>query len=498
MTIAALERGSGIDLRNVSWTFDGKACAATLVGDELSCRVPTLESRKGVTVTVDVPDFAGNHGRVSFVVAVRSSASGFAARIEGPHGAARLKPGDLARIVIDPDGEEITSAFADVSALGGPAQLELKRAHGAFEAAFQVPSDAKGGAIRVPIVAWDGAQRASRATVECEIDATPPQILDVRVLPQSATSAMIEVRTSEATIATATSEDGAQATSGAQLQRIHVLRLVGLRESPVVVVKLTATDAAGWEAVLTVNASMTSDVQPPSAVKGLASVDLGDGSVELRWGEATDDTRLAGYRITRVVEGKETTFPLVSSTSWTGLVPVGVDVAFRVSAVDFAGNQGPAMQAKLTSARLPQLSNGSVIPPVGGPGTYAFRVTVVSPSGLAPALVARVDGVAWPMRANRTECAQGCVYEALVPVGVTTREGGPHRYSFETASTPRVLRFPGGAPSQGPTVLAGAAAPDLPAGISAGLRVPLGSVVTVLAIVTALVPFLLFARRRVP
>jgi hypothetical protein len=88
----------------------------------------------------------------------------------------------------------------------------------------------------------------------------------------------------------------------------------------------------------TLNVTVPLDVIPPGATGGLSAVVSGT-SVALQWAPATDNIVVDAYRVTR--DGSQVGTPTGTAFTDSGLVP-GTTVAYTVTAVDPAGNGGPA------------------------------------------------------------------------------------------------------------------------------------------------------------
>lgn len=108
------------------------------------------------------------------------------------------------------------------------------------------------------------------------------------------------------------------------------------------------------------------DPEPPSKVTGLFVVDARDGKLNLSWNQASDNVGVDRYFIYR--DGQK--LQDEPSATWyldTGLVN-GQTYSYRVSAVDFQGNEGPPSDSAAGSPT-------SSIPTVGVSGSFDDNVT---------------------------------------------------------------------------------------------------------------------------
>jgi hypothetical protein len=118
------------------------------------------------------------------------------------------------------------------------------------------------------------------------------------------------------------------------------------------------------------------DQTPPTAVKGLqATPQL--GVVNLQWQAATDNNHVVTHRLYRTVGGVKATIAdaeeILRYSDYTA--PPGAEVTYSVTALDVAGNEGPAtlVAAKTPSADLiaEPLAEKTALEPTSG--QWAFR-----------------------------------------------------------------------------------------------------------------------------
>ncbi|HET6173030.1 MAG TPA: hypothetical protein VFD90_10515 [Gaiellales bacterium] len=109
-----------------------------------------------------------------------------------------------------------------------------------------------------------------------------------------------------------------------------------------ITVQTTSQDANGATLAIT----MPIDTQPPSRPPRLSAV-ISGASVALQWSPATDDYAVASYVVTR--DGAQVgAMPATTMTFGDSIAP-GVTATYGVSAVDTAGNVGPAATVAVTS-----------------------------------------------------------------------------------------------------------------------------------------------------
>jgi hypothetical protein len=108
-----------------------------------------------------------------------------------------------------------------------------------------------------------------------------------------------------------------------------------------IVIQDMAEDANGATLAIT----MPIDTTPPSRPARLSAI-LSGSDVALQWTPASDDFGIASYVVTR--DGVQTGTTTGTTYGDTGIAP-GATVAYGVSAVDTAGNVGPAATVTVTS-----------------------------------------------------------------------------------------------------------------------------------------------------
>ena len=506
LAVRVEERGSGVDLEKVAWTIGGRPCAAVLLGDALTCRVPPLGVDGAAPMVLRVPDRAGNVAVLEATLVVDAAAPVLRHAVLGalePDGGASpagdalsaLRPGARARLSIDVADLGTRAVFADLTPFGGSPRAALRAVDGTrHEVTFDVPAEAPEGPAHVVVTAVDAAGHATTQAVTSRVDARPPVVLHAEIVPQTSTTALLAVRTDEPT-RLAVRIAGA-AVHEPVARTVHVVPLHGLLPGTPLAASLALVDDAGNRRASALEGAVLRDATPPGPVRALRLEDKGDGRVALRWEAAEDDAGVARHRVLRHEGPATVPVARVEGTQAWDEAPVGVPLRYTVIAVDHGGNEGPAVSVEGRSASVPRLSHGTAEPPMGGPGVYAFQVRVRDAGGQAPPVVVRVDGVAHPMTPDRADCREGCVYTALVPLSAETLDAGPHRYAFETAGGAFAVRHPEAAPFEGPLVLHDAPAP-LKGVLSAARQVPaLGAGLAGLALVVAGIALIRLRRRQ--
>jgi hypothetical protein len=114
---------------------------------------------------------------------------------------------------------------------------------------------------------------------------------------------------------------------------------------------VAAIDAAGNVGPAATVSLAIPDTTPPTAPPGVTARLTKDGKVHLSWGSATDDGRVAGYRVRRagrlISSGPARTYVDRSPKPGSGST-----VSYSVVAFDLAGNVGPAGNARPLRAAL--------------------------------------------------------------------------------------------------------------------------------------------------
>jgi Putative Ig domain len=163
---------------------------------------------------------------------------------------------------------------------------------------------------------------------------------------------------------------------------------------------VVATDAAGNvsarsnSVTVTVAAAPLVDTTPPS-VPGTPTTTVVGSTVGLHWGISSDDTAVAGYRVTR----NGTVLGTTNDTTWSDLGLTTGTYSYTVVAFDAAGNTSassgagsatvaaPTPLAFITPSRLPDATRRQpylafiVADDPPGPSSFTFRVV----SGRVPA-----------------------------------------------------------------------------------------------------------------
>ena len=133
----------------------------------------------------------------------------------------------------------------------------------------------------------------------------------------------------------------------------------GLAASTTYRYRVRATDAAGnlgaYSAIAQATTSSGADTTPPSAPGSFSAVATGTTSVRLTWTAATDNVKVAAYKVERCTGASCATFAQIGAptgTSYTDWVHPGWTYRYRVRAMDSAGNLGP--YTAIASVTTPQ------------------------------------------------------------------------------------------------------------------------------------------------
>jgi chitodextrinase len=128
--------------------------------------------------------------------------------------------------------------------------------------------------------------------------------------------------------------------------------------------------------ILTVAGTAVPDVSPPSAPSGLAATAVSPTRIDLSWGAATDDVRVAGYRIFR--GGAELATTPETTYTDTAVLP-GTSYAYHVVAYDDSGKVSPP--SNTTSAVTPLGDRTLTFTPTDD--AYVLRNTPAANTGTA-------------------------------------------------------------------------------------------------------------------
>lgn len=496
------ERGSGLDVGDVSWTFglrggESVRCPVTLVGDGLTCKVPDLQRAGPVAVHITAPDVAGNVGLLD----QGTSFSSGELSIENVHVATKdgfphLRRSAGAVLSFDVDGALPSRVIVDLSSVGGyQAVLASPLVGTHYEVEFQPGPSVPDGVHTLTIDAWSAQGRERSTTVAATVDGTPPTghpaIESGAIYPTSAVLTLVSDEPVSVQLAIDSPQAIARVASAASLS--HEIRVDGLRPSSDTTAQARLTDLAGNVAIVPLHLITSADTLPPGGVTALVAEDDGDGHIRLHWDAATDDSGVDGYRVERHVGNATTTLPLAPGTSATDIVPTNVVVTYDVRALDLGGNMGPSRLVSITSVPVPHVFDGLVEPASGGPGTYTYRVRVVDASvAAAPRVVVIVDGVEHAMTTTAVDCVNGCPFQATVALGPTLL-GAPHAFSFRVESPQSTVIYPSSDELPGPLVIAGAPPPS-GSGIHGLSQVPALTLAAIL--VCVFVATILIWRRR--
>lgn len=494
MRVRAMERGSGLDVANLSWTFDGLPCSAQVSGDVVMCRVP--DSVGQVThISVNVPDRAGNVAALAFDLDVDRAGPGIVSTsVEGPHGEPRVRPGGDAVVRVRTNDHAALSMTVDLSALDGPSAVRATPdGDMTYEATAKIAGTAVEGSYTIHVTSRDAVGAVALSDVMIAVDATPPTITSAKVIAVTPTSVLVAVVTDEPTIVEVRTSVGTPIElGGSGYSRYHDLKLSGLSSSAFVNALVIATDQAGWQTLTSVNGTARHDNVPPGGVSGLNATDLGDGSLRISWSPATDDQGVAAYIVQRATDNGVVTNTTIDETELLDSIAVGQRATYSVTAVDYGGNRGSTTSIEATSVAIPHLENGSVQPPLGGPGWYDFRVDLHDLANEAPDVTVFVDDASHSMT-SVGDCRVKCTLSAEVWLLPQTLGDQGHRYHFRVTGA-RSANLPLEGEFSGPLVYGSGPAV---AGLSAAGRVHLPDVGIVLAIGTVALAGLLLHWRRV-
>lgn len=462
-------------------------------------------------------DRAGNGGSVTwrFVLDQDGPVVG-GARALPPVGQSAVKPGDA--VVVSArveDASKIRRVWVEAGNLSSVPIVQLEpRADNRFEATLLVDAPAPvantEGVVRLPVWAEDvhGFRSAEPGVISVPLDATPPRLDEVRSEPLSVDSLQVRLDASEPVRFLLESagghfDPGPSETSAAYTTTV-VLRLVD-PPAEVVPVRIHLVDAAGHETIVDrgLPTLVASDATPPSPPDALEAASTLDGHVRLRWRAATDDTGILNYLVHRRMD--ERGFLRVGTAAALSFIdepPGGRNASYEVRAVDLAGHQGPPSAPVETELRfLPDLTSGSVAPPVGRIDTsFVFRVTYRDPSGRPPDWVGLLlDGVPHPMEGESGyDCSDGCAYWLATSLPPLTARKGPVSYAIEANSGGAMVRFPSTGPAAtGPIVLDALPSPADPAGGGVlGHATPAPAGPSVLLVVALVLAQILYLRRK--
>ncbi|GEM_PF-5376151 len=503
LSFQAVERGSGIDILNATVTVGGNDCLPFLQGDTVSCRVPALPSDDFAAVAVHVPDLAGNAQDFEVRLPVDSVAPALAnATLVGDGGTDVIRPGGQATIGVDASDLTLRSVVVDLTPLGGSAAEPMLPVGGHhYQATLSIPPTLPLGSLAFVIRATDGANGTSQATVLASVDALAPSVVGTETVTanQEPGAAVLQVAASEPVRieAQARGAEGPIWLNVSGFSSRLSLPLTGLRPGAPTDVALTLVDRAGWRTVAVASVVAAADTQAPDMPLGLRVEDQGDGRLVVAWTPASDDFGVESYRVVRTVAGQAPVLQTAQDARLLDKAPVGVAVQYAVSAVDYAGNEGPKAEVQVVPAPVPHLSGGAVTPPLGGPGLFVFTVNVTDVSAQPPDVEVVVDSVAHAMHTDAKDCRAGCVYTAEVSVGAETLTSGAHHYAFRASHGTLHVSWPEGDALAGPDVVA-SLAPSVGAlrGIARAPGLTVSAVLITLVLVGAAGTYLLRRNRR--
>ncbi|HEX2103606.1 MAG TPA: fibronectin type III domain-containing protein [Solirubrobacteraceae bacterium] len=155
--------------------------------------------------------------------------------------------------------------------------------------------------------------------------------------------------------------------------------LIGLTCGAPHVLGVQARDAAGnvsarSEITTTTAACPVADTQAPTAPANFAVTASTQTSIDVSWDASTDDTGVAGYRVSRT--GAATAEAAGTSHSFTGLT-CGTSYTLQVVAYDAAGNTSPAAEIPgATTASCPAGDSVAPSPPTNLRVTSTTQTTV--------------------------------------------------------------------------------------------------------------------------
>lgn len=489
VTATVEDRGSGIDMARTLWTFGGSPCAMTLKDKVLSCSVPQLNNLT-VEMKLVVVDLAGNEAQFGGPVRVNIGSAPLWNVSLTQEGASALRPG--APVSVEAEADSVVTSVR-VSAEWGAATTSTalgRIAAGRFAGTLEAPAEAKGPVVfRFNVTLASGA--SSTTFVTRIVDAEAPRVTKAVVHPRDPESVGIEIDTDEST----TIELIGRATSISPLNTSHYLIVRDLPPGLPFEGVVRVRDAAGNFLDVPVHGVPRPDYQPPGAPSSIRARDLGDGFVEILWGEAEDDVGVARYELTRTI-GEQVEIVAVGAVGRASdTIPLETNVSYALRAVDYGGNPGPVVRLDVSSDALPRLSVGAVEPAIGAPGVYTFTVTASAARG-TPAVTLVLNGEEHAMTTRGTSCVDGCRYDVGVPLTAERLAGGTgNSYYFVAQMGAFSVRFPPLNALAGPTVIDDAAASG-PVGLGnealhGASRVPLPTLLPMFAaialVVTALV-----------
>jgi hypothetical protein len=138
---------------------------------------------------------------------------------------------------------------------------------------------------------------------------------------------------------------------------------------------VVATDTAGNpSARSTVVSTTTKDMTPPSFPGSVTGHPNGGGSVTLTWNAASDNVKVAGYRVTRTTGNLTVITNVASVTSYTDkTVPAGLNT-WSVQAYDAAGNYSGARSWSGSFIGSPKATAASQLKVIKSKGVLAVKV----------------------------------------------------------------------------------------------------------------------------
>lgn len=366
--------------------------------------LPPLEDGEH-EIAIELPDRAGNPGTATFPFTAGRQEAGDGARVDYG-GRTAAHPGATVRFVYDPllplDAVEV-----DLAPLAA-GTLPLARS-GAWSGAWTLPDHAASGTYLLDLVTTDdgGTERIGDA-LTLVVDADPP-VVETTATAAGPSRVDVRVAGTEATTVQVL-HDGRvlhHATEGATE---HNIALKGLEGGTELKLDVVVWDSSGNSVSFTRALLLPEDTTPPGAVDDLQATVHG-GDVLLTWTPAPDDAGVASYRVARDGWSHAATTPQTRDRS----APGGLDVTYRVTAVDAAGNAGPARELTLAVPAVIEVLETTITPEVGDTRT-PFEVVVALRHNLPDApdvtLTVRGEPVVLEATDDTDDCRQRCWYAA--------------------------------------------------------------------------------------
>lgn len=379
-------------------------------------------------IVLSAVDEAGNVGNATWRVIVDASAPTIDQGLV-PQQSVRARPGGYLHVEANvTDGAGVASVSVDLAPVGST-PIPLKGNGRAWSGDVPLPQDIKDGAYTLLVNATDSlGNKGLLSTITVDIDGTRPRFMHVSLTDASYTRATVAVEADEPILLWQVGHAEPARNESSPWTTRATLSLIGLRSGSDNVLSLHMADQAGNVATRTVTVSTLEDLEPPRFTEGnLSAVSDDEGIVELRWPMATDNGEVEYFLVERAEAPRSPAFadkvaPDVFSFVDEG-APAGRNTAYRVSPVDRAGLKGIALDTVVRVLAFPHLANASVTPLRGShEDPFTFQVEYKHAGGQSPDYVrVAVGNQSYELaKANEVPCHRGCLYEAKVPLPLSS------------------------------------------------------------------------------